>query len=64
MGYIGLKQPEGCMDGAESVDLAKEYFKKRDPNLSTILERYNQFDCEVLYELVVFIQKYYFVNLN
>lgn len=62
MGYIGVKQPEGCMDGAESVDLAKDYFKTRDPDISIILERYNQFDCEVLYELVVFLQKYFYLD--
>lgn len=62
MGYIGVRQPEGCMDGAESVDLAKQYFRTRSRDLSTILERYNQFDCQVLYELVVFLQKYYFLS--
>ena len=61
MGYISVKQPEGCMDGAESVDLAKQYFNTRSQDLSEILERYNQFDCQVLYELVVFIQKYYYL---
>lgn len=61
MGHIRVKQPEGCMDGAQSVDLAKEYFKTRSNDLSEILERYNQFDCQVLYELVVFLQKYYYL---
>ena len=61
MGYIGVKQPEGCMDGAESVDLAKQYFRTRSEDLSQILERYNKFDCQVLYELIVFVQKYYYL---
>jgi hypothetical protein len=58
MGYIDLKQPTGCVDGAQSVDLAREYFSTRSVELSGILERYNQFDCEIMYEIVVFLQKY------
>jgi len=61
MGYIGVKQPEGCVDGAQSVDIAREYFRTRSADLSGVLERYNQFDCQVLYELVVFLQKYYYL---
>lgn len=59
MGYISIKQPEGCMDGAQSVDIAKQYFKTRSEDLSDILERYNQFDCQVLYEIVCFLRKYF-----
>lgn len=61
MGYLSIQQPEGCMDGAESVDLAKQYFQTRSPDVSNILQQYNQFDCQVLYELVVFLQKYYYL---
>jgi len=61
MGYIGVKQPDGCLDGAQSVDIAKEYFRTRSVELSCVLERYNQFDCQILYELVVFLQKYYYL---
>lgn len=61
-GYIAVRQPEGCMDGAESVALAKHYFQTRSVDLSEILERYNQFDCQVLSEMVVFLQKYYYLS--
>lgn len=57
MGYIRLRQPQGCADGAESVEIAKEYFRTRSNELSSILESYNQFDCQVLYEMVCFLQE-------
>lgn len=58
-GHIGICQPEGCLDGAQSVDLARHYFKTRSDDIGGILENYNQFDCQVLYEMVGFLQKYY-----
>lgn len=61
LGCIRITQPEGCMDGAQSVDLAKEYYRTRSPDIAGVLERYNQFDCQVLYEMVVFLQKYYYL---
>ena len=62
MGYIQVKQPEGCADGAQSVDLAKEYFQTHSPELMKILERYNEFDCHVLYEMTIFLKKYYYLS--
>jgi hypothetical protein len=61
-GYIGIQQPHGCMDGAQSVDLARQYFRTQSPDLAGVLERYNRFDCEVLYEMVRFLQKYYYLS--
>lgn len=62
MGHIPICQPKGCLDGAESVSLAKKYFRTRSEDLSDVLERYNQFDCQVLYELIIFLQKYYHLS--
>ena len=59
MGYITIQQPVGCHDGAQSVVLAQEYFRTRDDPIKDILQRYNQFDCEVLYHMVQFLKKYY-----
>lgn len=59
LGHLSIKQPEGCLDGAQSIDLARQYFQTRSEDISTILEQYNQFDCQVLYELMNFLQKYY-----
>lgn len=59
LGYIPIQQPKGCEDGAQSVEIARQYFKTRDKELGLVLERYNQFDCQVLYELVYFLQNYY-----
>lgn len=57
MGHLGLRQPQGCADGAESVEIAREYFRSRSENLLSILEAYNQFDCQVLCEMVCFLQE-------
>lgn len=59
MGYIAIKQPEGCHDGVQSVGLAREYFKTRQDRIKDILEKYNRFDCQVMCEIVMFLQKYY-----
>lgn len=59
LGYIPIQQPEGCQDGAQSVDIARQYFHTRDRKLGLVLEKYNQFDCQVLYEIVNFLQQYY-----
>lgn len=59
LGYISLKQPEGCQDGAQSVEIARQYFQTRQQHIGSILEKYNQFDCQVLYEIVCFLQDYY-----
>lgn len=64
LGYIGLKQPTGCADGAESVRIAKEYFRTGTDQLSKILEAYNQFDCQVLYEMVGFLQEKIIVQME
>lgn len=59
LGYIPIQQPNGCLDGAQSIEIARQYFQTKSPDLCRILENYNQFDCQVLYELVFFLQNYY-----
>lgn len=59
LGYIGTRQPAGCHDGAESVEIARQYFHTRSVDLCRVLEKYNEFDCEVLHSIVCFLQRHY-----
>lgn len=56
LGKISIAQPEGCADGAESIQIARRWFSKQDPADKNVLEIYNEFDCRVLFELTRFLQ--------
>jgi len=58
-GLVNIQQPKGCVDGAESVQLAQQYFRSgQPPELCKILEAYNRFDCDILLEIVNFLRQY------
>jgi len=58
-GLVPITQPLGCADGAESVKMALDYFQTGDPQLRTILQNYNQFDCDILLEILLCIRQHY-----
>lgn len=56
IGKIHIQQPEGCVDGAESIRIAKRWFTQNSPQDKEILENYNEFDCQVLLEITRFLR--------
>jgi len=43
---------DDCADGLESVRIAEEYYRTRDPGLFEKIYRYNRFDCKVLSDIM------------
>lgn len=58
MSKIPIFQPDGCSDGNESVAIAKRWFLFKKEEDRDVLEKYNQFDCDVLLEISRFLRAY------
>jgi predicted RecB family nuclease len=43
---------DDCGDGLESIRIAEEYYRTRNPGLFEKIYRYNRFDCKVLSDIV------------
>lgn len=56
-GYISISQPDGCANGEESIRIAKRWFGGHKVQDKEVLERYNQFDCDVLLEMTRFLHQ-------
>lgn len=56
LGQVPIQQPKGCSNGAESVQIASQYFRTHDYNLYLVLKRYNEFDCDILLHFLVFLR--------
>lgn len=49
-----------CQNGADSIVLAKEYYKHKDITIRQSIEKYNRFDCESMFCMLQ--QIYFFFN--
>lgn len=49
--------PKECCNGEQSIDIAKHYFLTKCPETFDILQKYNEFDCKVMYDILSYLNK-------
>lgn len=49
--------PNDCGNGLQSIDIAQQYYKNRNESLKEALISYNRFDCNVMYDIIHYLQR-------